>query len=315
MTAPRQILPGRTYLITRRTAQRQFLLRPGEDTNPIFEFALARASEKYGIGLIAWLAMSNHYHAVVYDPTGNVCQFIQYFHKMVATLLNANWERRENVWSSEETCVTFLANESDVIDKVAYVLANPASAHLVRRAAQWPGATSLPYLDGRSRTVARPGLYFKQEKSAVPATAELRAVLPHGTKLSRERFVAEVLRAVAAREATAASERSKNKKLQIAGVEAVLAQRHTGSPGTKATHSKLRPRIGCKDETQRIALLIALKQFWLHYRDALREIAAGVADPIFPEGTLSRSGHPKRRTGAQPPHEPAVLQRHLTRVH
>ena len=42
MTAPRQVLPGTTYLVTRRCAQRQFLLRPSKLVNEIFSYARDR---------------------------------------------------------------------------------------------------------------------------------------------------------------------------------------------------------------------------------------------------------------------------------
>ena len=106
MTAPRQVLPGRTYLITRRTAYRQFLLRPDALTNLIFDFCLGYTAKRFKMKLIAWTAMSNHYHAVVHDKNGDVCQFVQYFHRMLAVLLNVKWGRRENLWSTEETCIT-----------------------------------------------------------------------------------------------------------------------------------------------------------------------------------------------------------------
>jgi hypothetical protein len=35
MTAPREIIPGTTYLVTRRCTQRQFLLRPSRGTNQV----------------------------------------------------------------------------------------------------------------------------------------------------------------------------------------------------------------------------------------------------------------------------------------
>jgi len=43
MTAPRQVLPGTTYLVSRRCAQRQFLLKPSRTTNEVFGFVLAVA--------------------------------------------------------------------------------------------------------------------------------------------------------------------------------------------------------------------------------------------------------------------------------
>ena len=59
MTAPRRILPGRTYMVTRRTTQRLFLLRPDEDLLRIFAYCLAEAATRYDMQLIAWCVMSN----------------------------------------------------------------------------------------------------------------------------------------------------------------------------------------------------------------------------------------------------------------
>src|SRR5690606_8386222 len=106
VTAPREILPGRTYLLTRRCTRREFLLRPDAKTNEIFAYCLAEAAARHGVSLVAWLAMSNHYHAVVFDPDGQLPSFLEHFHKMLAKALNARWGRFENFWSTDETCVT-----------------------------------------------------------------------------------------------------------------------------------------------------------------------------------------------------------------
>jgi REP element-mobilizing transposase RayT len=108
MTAPREILPGRTYLITRRCTQRQFLLRPDDKMNAIIAYCLAEAATRYDINLIAWTAMSNHYHTVVHDPHARLPAFLEHFHKMLAKCLNVRWSRWENVWSSEPTSRTCL---------------------------------------------------------------------------------------------------------------------------------------------------------------------------------------------------------------
>ena len=65
MTAPRRIVEGEFYLVTRRTLLRTYLLRPHPEVNRMFEYCLAEAAKKHGIELIAWCAMSNHYHAVI----------------------------------------------------------------------------------------------------------------------------------------------------------------------------------------------------------------------------------------------------------
>jgi hypothetical protein len=44
MSAPRPVFPGRYLFITRRCTQREFLLRPDEETNNAFVYALAEAT-------------------------------------------------------------------------------------------------------------------------------------------------------------------------------------------------------------------------------------------------------------------------------
>ena len=101
MTQPREVLPGRSYLITRRCTQRQFLLRPDARTNQAVLYCLAEAAQRFEMD-IYWLGTtSNHYHDGVGDPHGNYPEFIAHFHRMLAKLMNARWGRWENFWASE----------------------------------------------------------------------------------------------------------------------------------------------------------------------------------------------------------------------
>ncbi|HEX2687979.1 MAG TPA: hypothetical protein VHN14_15230 [Kofleriaceae bacterium] len=113
---PRQVLPQKFYLITRRCAQRQFLLRPDTVTNNAFLYCLIVAALRCEIDVLLPCAMSNHYHAVVYDRAGRYPEFIEYFHKLLARSQNALRGRWENFWSCEQTCVVRLADHEAVID-------------------------------------------------------------------------------------------------------------------------------------------------------------------------------------------------------
>jgi hypothetical protein len=44
MTLPRQVVPGRDYMITRRCSERRFFLRPDDDTNDAFIYCLGLAA-------------------------------------------------------------------------------------------------------------------------------------------------------------------------------------------------------------------------------------------------------------------------------
>jgi REP element-mobilizing transposase RayT len=153
VTAPRRIVPGDIHHVTRRCSRREFLLVPDDVTKKIVEYCLAEAAGRFKVGLIAWCVMSNHYHAVLHDPKGNLPAFLEHFHKMVAKAMNARWDRWENFWSTEETCVTRLVSDQDVFDAVVYVLANPLAADLVaagtgRSLSRWPRPALLSGLYG-----------------------------------------------------------------------------------------------------------------------------------------------------------------------
>ena len=144
MTAPRRIVKGTTYLITRRCFDRMFLLRPSALTNAVFEYALAMTAQRYGIQLHAYCVLSNHWHCVLTDPRGKLPKFQRDLGSIVARALNAAHGRWESFWAPGSYSAVALQTAEDVLDKMAYVLANPVAAGLVRQGAEWPGLWSAP---------------------------------------------------------------------------------------------------------------------------------------------------------------------------
>lgn len=260
------------------------MLRPDKETKQIFEFCLALASLKHDIDVIAWVAMSNHYHLVVFDPKGRVPAFVQYFNRLLASCFNHRWERRENFWSSEAACITHLLTEADVMEKVAYTLGNPVVALLVDAVAEWPGSSSLDYLDGKPRTISRPEFYFSDESKVVPKTIELALSAPK-KEASFATWAKHVMERVAKVDARAAERRKESRKFRSRGVKAVLAKRPTDRPTKKAPACKLRPHLACRDREKRIGGLVVIKEFRWQYRDARKRLARGEANVVFPKGT------------------------------
>lgn len=285
VTAPRRIVPGDVHLITRRCARREFLLVPDEVTSAVFDYCLAEASKRFNIGLIAWSVMSNHYHAVVYDPDGKLPAFIEHLHKLVAKVLNERWGRWENFWSTEECCVTRLVSNQDIFDAVVYVLSNPLSADLVDRYADWPGSSAFGYLEGKKTTHKRPKLYFS-ERSAMPAEATLSTMLPRRiTKHeSRAEWTARLRKALGERERALRAARVAEKR-PLAGRKKVLRLKHTEAPKTTAPRRNLRPALACKNDERRIEELAALVDFRDRYRTARLRYCAGERRVEFPAGT------------------------------
>jgi putative transposase len=72
MSLPRQVVRGRTYMITRRCTQRLLLLRPDADTTNAFICCLALAAQQTEVQVLFFHAMSNHYHAGIVGPAGGL---------------------------------------------------------------------------------------------------------------------------------------------------------------------------------------------------------------------------------------------------
>lgn len=286
MTAPRQILPGRTYLVTRRTTQRQFLLRPDEETNAIFAYCLAEAAEHHEIRLIAWLAMSNHYHAVVEDPTGTLPLFLERLHKMIAKAVNEHRGRSENMWSNAETSVVYLPTPADVFDKVVYVLMNPIKGDLVDRVSHWPGISSFGHLCGmRPSTIRRPATFFSA-RGRMPESVELRLNLSPQVRDgdSETAWRARVRAEIERRERSLRESRAREQR-RVLGRKGVLSMSPRDTPNTPEPSSRFRPCVACKDVERRKYELQQLTMFLFEYATALRAFMGGARDVLFPAGT------------------------------
>jgi putative transposase len=283
MSRPRRILPGQFWLVTRRCTQRLFLLRPDARTTQIYLYCLALAAAKTGVRVLAFVAMSNHHHLVVYDPDARLPEFYEHLHKLLAKALNHRWSRWENFWSSEPTCATLLVEPHDVIRKIVYTLANPVREHLVDLARHWPGATSLGLTMGRgSMRIARPKGFFR-DNGPTPEVAELTVDIPDGFA-DRAEWADYLSQELAAIEQAAALERQASGK-RIVGRSAVSRVSAFDAPTTSPPRRTLRPWVAAKRTEARIAALDALKAFWAQYREALAALARRAKRLLFPDGT------------------------------
>src|SRR5512133_562855 len=205
MTAPRQVLAGTTYLVTRRCTQRQLLLRPGAATNGIFLYVLALAARRYRVLVHAFCVLSNHFHLVVTDPDARLPAFEQYLDALVARAVNASLGRWESFWAPSSYSAVALASDEDVVSKVAYVLANPVAAGLVRRASEWPGLWSDPRRFGETLTAHRPAKFFRPN-GYLPESVDLELSVPPGFASAQD-FRERVSSALEELEGTARRER------------------------------------------------------------------------------------------------------------
>ena len=238
MCLPRLVLPGRCYLVTRRCSERRFLMRPDDQTTRAFLYCLAVSARRSQVQVIFFLAMSNHYHAGIFDPEGRLPAFLEHFHKLFARHQNVLRGRWENFWSSEQTSVVELLEAEDVLNKMVYTLANPVKAALVARAHEWPGATSLTaHLHGESIRTVRPTVFFRPD-GPMPDEELLTVTLPPFMMgESIEQFRATLRERIAVVEDREAALRLQTGR-RVLGVRAVLRQRWFDRPNTVAPRRK-----------------------------------------------------------------------------
>jgi putative transposase len=280
MTAPRRIVAGTCYLLTRRCSERRFFLRPSSEVNEIARYVLAVATERFGVVLHAFCVLSNHLHLLVTDSRANLPAFEQYLDSLLARAINALHGHWESFWAPGSYSAVALLSPEDILAKAAYVLANPTSAGLVRRGSEWSGLWSAPERIGAGPVlVKRPNHFFRPD-GPMPETASLELVCPPGFE-SVEEFRRQLTAQVTQREDEAARDLGGS----FIGARRVLAQKPHARPAPGEPRRGLNPRIAGQDRWKRVEALLRLKEFLRAYRDAWIAFAGGLRDTVFPQGT------------------------------
>lgn len=285
MTFPRQIIPGRYWLLTRRCSGRKFFLHPDSDTHGAFTYCLAEAVSRTDIEVMGYVAMSNHYHAVVRDPKGHLPKFLEHLNKFTARVLNKKLKRKGLYWEAEPANAAHLVLASDVMRKLVYTLVNPVAAHLVERVEDWPGACSYSAsLSGETIEAERPRFYFRQ-KGKMPERISLKLTRPPGFAHLTEEGWARHLESEITREEERFREERLRQGRTVLGRAAVLAASPLDEPKTPEIPEQLHPEVACKNRIVRNRALQALKAFRRAHEAARLRIVAKELDTIFPYGT------------------------------
>jgi REP element-mobilizing transposase RayT len=270
-------------MITPRCYQRTFRLRPSEETNQTYLYSLAWAAVKTGVIIHAACVMSNHHHIVLTDVRGMLPDFLRELHRTVAKALNAAQGEWENLWSAESCHTLELGADEDVIDKIAYVAANPTEAGLVESPQEWPGVMLLPEADVRALEINRPTTYFA-DGTIFPETVTLRvspvmAKTPSDANIV-QRVAGAIQQAVArARNAILACGR------RFLGHGGVLSHSFRKRAESFEPRRGPIPKVRARNRSLLRAMLARYSVFWAEYREALEAWRAGDRSVVFPFGT------------------------------
>jgi REP-associated tyrosine transposase len=295
MTQPREVLPGKMLMITRRCARRSFYLRPEAGISQLLEYLLAVGAEKHGIKIIGIVVMSSHIHIIVYAPHGNHPCFTQWFNGLIARAGNCYRQRYDSFWAGEQVNVVELADADATLDELVYVAANPVEALLVEHGRDWPGVRSNPqsYL-AAPKPVRRPDFFFSDD-GPMPEVAYLRYEIPptHG-HIEAQDFAKLLADRIADREAELRNDAREAGK-SFLGARGVMKQDWRSQPRRPDVRGpdKIRPNVAASDKLTRMSIIARIKGFRAAYHAAREAYIDGDTSVVFPAGTWA----PKRRFG------------------
>lgn len=288
MPRRRIVIPGMVLSTDRRTTRRHFLFVPDAsgETEEIFWYCLGISAQKFGIEVHAAVLMTNHVHLVITDVEGVAPDFFRELHRLLALCIKARLGWPEEVFNKSATGQNERVSTESILDGLAYVIANPCSAGLVRRASEWPGArTSAQDLGRRVIRAKRPKHFFRTENW--PAVVELHITIPAALEAEMEpdEIRRRVAKRVRAHEAEALA-MSKKTGRPFLGARRAQRVRHTDRASSWEDFGSRNPRLAASGDREAAQATIARnRQFDADYDRELAKWTAGDRNAVFPYGT------------------------------
>ena len=289
MTSPRFIRAGRTWLVTRRTTRRHFLLRPDADgtTQQIYWYTTAVLARKFGIRVHAVQMLSTHMHEVLTDVRGELPAFVRERNRALANALKRHRHWPEEVFQRGPASYVELYGTTALLREIGYTVANCVEAGLVRSPDKWPGVTvSADDIGRRVVEVERPAMYFDPTNPVWPERASLPIEMPQSMlDTFGEAARATIRRAVslAVEQARGLSRKAGRAVGSVANLMRIPFATRARSPDGARRGSPTFATGG--DAALTKLALTERKIFSTKYRQAVERLGAFVEGAAFPEGS------------------------------
>jgi len=144
---PRWWKENAIYSETRRTVDRQFLLKPCPEVKNLLGASAGRALRRYPVQLYYIEANINHLQVGRTPLPGqldNMSKFDQMFYSLVSRGLNRLWNREGPVWSTKNRSIECIDDEA-AEDRLLYSMANPVKDGLCEKVKHWAKITLSAY--------------------------------------------------------------------------------------------------------------------------------------------------------------------------
>lgn len=168
--------PERFHLVTIRTEQQCFFLRPSKDVNKIVGGVIARYQEIFQVELYALTVLSNHFHLISRAPLGNLDEFMENVDRELARRLNYKIQRRGKFWSRRYRA-QLIPNDADLEEAFLYVTTNSVKHGLVKNPADWPGISSCQQSLGEKPS-AYPFYHYSEVEKEKKKTYHMLKIIP-----------------------------------------------------------------------------------------------------------------------------------------
>ncbi len=274
--------------VSRRTTRRHHLFVPdlGRETEDVFWYCLGIARLKSGVRIHAACLMSNHAHLVITDVEGRAPTFFAWFHRLLALCTKARLGWPAEVFDKAGTSSVELVSTDAIIDSIAYAIANPVTAGLVRRASEWPGArTSAKDMGTRTVLAKRVPHFFRSPRWPESVDVPIDIVGLPDDEMEDDELRRRVQGRVNHYEAEALA-RAKREKRKFVGVRRVRKVSVNDRASSWEDFGSLNPRFAARGDRAAARDAVArFRAFYGDYNDALARWTGGDRDVKFPHGT------------------------------
>ncbi|MCH9651912.1 MAG: transposase [Deltaproteobacteria bacterium] len=283
--------------ISQRTLLGIYLLRPSERLNQIIVGVLAKAQEKYPVGIVAVSFMSNHYHLLITCKTHKeLSSFMNFFSSNLAREAGRlhGWPGR--LWARRFACIPITDEEKAQVGRLKYILEQGCKEGLVSSPKHWPGLNGIrEMLSGeplKGIWVNRTAYYnARRKKNGNPvrridfdeAVALQLVPLPCWAHLSPQQYQSNIRYLVENIEEETQSMHA-TEGSQVLGRRSVLRKDPLHRPGS--IQSSPQPYVHAASRASREAFLAAYRFFSRAYRVAAEGFREGDLSVNFPEGSF-----------------------------
>ena len=169
--------PGAYYHVTCRGNDRREIFKDAEDRK-IFKAKLQLSLEVYGVALLSYALMSNHFHLLISTPQGNLAEFMRHFNISYTSAYNRRHKRSGHLYQGRY--------KAFLIDADNYLLAVSRYIHLNPiRLKKYSGYTTTEQWAGFAEITGKQAEGLCQRGSHTVERALLMEVLYRGCDITQ----------------------------------------------------------------------------------------------------------------------------------